>query len=288
MKNKFESETDTLIPKSPETSQTPKTPESLDLKPADSDQAEAGTEKIPAKEIVKTVEEIKNTPEVLEKEYAEIKTMADFIEYLKAGLLAAKDEQEKKALAISLLRLKSAFTGLRKKPDQYKIGVTAKGEWSVYKKNAREFRVSPEILSAVQDCRISAKEMNIAFREAELEEKGVADTGFQQLLIENKFQGNTGEYHKKEKWSAKRIFGKSEDTLDRVMDAKALADYFLEKEVQKRLDQGREIKARELAAYLSPRFKKGAPEVFKKLMRQNYSFREQIQAILDKSEKSER
>lgn len=286
MENKFESETGSLNSETLETSETPETTKSLEPEPAGAYQTEAGAKEMPAKKIAETVAEIKNTPEVLEKEYAEIKTMADFIEYLKAGLLAAKDEQEKKALAISLLRLKSAFTGLRKKPDQYKIGVTAKGEWSVYKKNAREFRVSPEILSAVQDCRISAKEMNIAFREAELEEKGVADTGFQQLLIENKFQGNTGEYHKKEKWSAKRIFGKSEDTLDRVMDAKALADYFLEKEVQKRLDQGRDIKARELAADLSPRFKKGAPEAFKKLMRQNYSFREQIQNILDKSGKS--
>lgn len=234
----------------------------------------------------KAREDINNAKEIIEKEYADIKSMVDFIEYLESKLELSEDSQEKKAIAISLLRIKSALAGLKIEPEKLKIGVTSDGKWSVYNKNASEFRVSEEMIEAVDDCRLSATEMNVSFREAMLEEKGINDVGLQQLQIE-KLGINSGEYHKKERWSVKRIFGKwgEKNILEKAMDPKELADYFLEKEVAKRLNLGRKIKANDLAPYLTERFKKAAPKAYKKLIQSGYVFRASVEDFISNKER---
>ncbi|MCK4540303.1 hypothetical protein KAU09_04075 [Candidatus Parcubacteria bacterium] len=229
----------------------------------------------------KVLEDIRSAKEIPEKEYEQIKTMADFIRVLEDRLAATEDAQEKNAIAYNLLRVQSAFVGLKVKPAKFKIGIAKDGKLSVYNKNVQEFRVSPELLESIEDCKLDAKTMGISFKEAEIEKSGILDTGFQQLMIE-KSGINSGEYHKEERWSVKRIFGKwgEKNVLDLVKEPKKLADYFLEKEIEKRLKQARKIEAKELAPYLSDQFKKGAPKLHEKLRKSGYGFRGRVKEII--------
>ncbi|MCK5510152.1 hypothetical protein KAI65_01225 [Candidatus Parcubacteria bacterium] len=235
----------------------------------------------------KVLKDIQSAKEIPEKEYEQIKTMADFIKMLEDRLTIAEDVQEKNAIAYNLLRVKNAFVELKIKPEKFKIGITEDGKWSAYNKNVQEFRVSKELLESVEDCRVDAKEMKISFKEAELGKDGVADTGFQQLIIE-KSGVNSGEYHKEEKWGVKRIFCKwgEKNVLDLIDKPKEFADFFLKKEIEKRLKQARKIKSKDLASYLSKQFEKGAPKLYQKLKASNYDFCTRTKEIILSLEKN--
>ena len=229
----------------------------------------------------KALENIQSAKEIPKKEYEQIKTMADFIKILEDRLVATEDTQKRNAIAYNLLRIKSAFVGLKIKPEKFKIGATEDDKLSVYNKSVQEFRVAPELLELIEDCKLDAKVMGISFKEAEIEKSGVADTGFQQLMIE-KSGVNSGEYHKKERSLAKRIFGVEENVLDLIDKPKEFADFFLEKEIEKRLKQGRDMKAKDLAPYLLAQFKKSAPKLYKKLQASGYDFRKRVKEIISR------
>lgn len=229
----------------------------------------------------KALKDIQSAKEIPKKEYEEIKTMADFIKILEDKLATTGDVQEKNAIAYSLLRVKNIFAELKIKPEKFKIGVIENGKWGAYNKNSQELRAAPELLELIKDCKMDMNIMGISFKEAEIEKSGVADTGFQQLMIE-KSGVNSGEYHKKERGLTKRIFGVEKNVLDLIDKPKEFADYFLEKEIEKRLKQGRKIKAKDLAPYLLAQFKKGAPKLYKKLQASGYDFRKRVKEIISR------
>ena len=228
------------------------------------------------------LEDIKNSKEIPEEKQENIKTVADFINSLEKRLLNIEDEEEKIKIAYHLVRIKGAFNKAGVKPYKFNIGATKDGSWSMYDKAGNSFKVDPEL---IENSKVDQNLLGIVIKEAEEEKKGFPDIGFQQLAIKG-----VKEYHKEERESAFRIFAKwNKDKVLNLYNIKApekLADYFLEKEVEKRFRKNPKINSSQLGKYLRAIFKKGAPELYKKLQANGYGFRTRTKEIILNLEKN--
>lgn len=233
-------------------------------------------------ELAKTeiLEEIKSAKEIPEIRQEKINTVADFVKELEESLSNMDDEKERIEIAYHIARINGALRMADTKAEKIRIGALKDGRLSVYDRNQQTIKVDEDLLENIADY---GKVMGLAVKEAEMEKGGILDVGFQQLVIA-KSGISSGEYHKKEKWSVARIFGKwgQTDVLDlySIKTPKKLADYFLEKEIDQRLKKGRKLKAEEIAPYLEKQFKLGAPILYKKLMQAGYGFRGRAREII--------
>ena len=241
-----------------------------------------GNKDIAKKDILKDIE---NSKEVPEEKQENIKTVADFINNLEECLLNTEDEEEKTKIAYHLVRIKGAFNKAGVKLDKFNIGVTEDGRWSMYDKAGNSFKIDPEL---IENSKVDQNLLSIVLEEAEAEKKGFSDIGFQQLAIKKLIGAN--EHHKEERDSAFRVFVKWDKdkvlNLYNIKSPEKLADYFLEKEVEKRFRKNSKINSSQLGKYLRVIFKKGAPELYKKLQANGYGFRTRTKEIILSLEKN--
>jgi len=225
------------------------------------------------------LKDIKDSKKIPEEKQENIKTVADFINNFEECLLNTEDEEEKIKIAYHLVRIKGAFNKAGVKPDKFNIGATKNGSWSMYDKAGNSFKIDPEL---IENSKVDQNLLSIVLNEAEEEKKGFPDIGFQQLAIKKSVGAR--EYHKKERERAFRTFVKwDKDKVLNLYNIKApekLADYFLKKEVEKRFRKNSKINSSQLGKYLRAIFKKGAPELYKKLQANGYGFRTRTKEII--------
>ena len=231
------------------------------------------------------LKDIKYSKEIPEEKQENIRTVADFINNLKECLLNTEDEEEKTKIAYHLVRIKGAFNKAGVRPDKFNIGATKDGSWSMYDKAGNSFKVDPEL---IENSKIDQGLLGIVLEEAKAEKQGFADIGFQQLAMK-KLIGAL-EYHKDKRESALRVFPQWRKdkvlNLYNIKSPEKLADYFLKKEVEKRFRKNSKINSSQLGKYLRVIFKKGAPELYKKLKANGYGFRTRTKEIILSLEKN--
>ncbi|MCK5319853.1 hypothetical protein KAJ61_00505 [Candidatus Parcubacteria bacterium] len=231
------------------------------------------------------LEGIKNSKKIHEEKQENIRTVADFINNLEECLLNTEDEEEKTKIAYHLVRIKGAFNKSGVKPDKFNIGATKDGSWSMYDKAGNSFKIDPNL---IENSKVDQNLLGIVLEEAEEEKKGFSDIGFQQLAIKKLIGAR--EYHKDKRESALRVFPQwRKDKVLNLYNIKApekLADYFLEKEVEKRFRKNSKINSSQLGKYLRVIFKKGAPELYKKLQANGYRFSTRTKEIISSLEKN--
>ena len=231
------------------------------------------------------LKDIKYSKEIPEEKQENIRTVADFINNLKECLLNTEDEEEKTKIAYHLVRIKGAFNKAGVRPDKFNIGATKDGSWSMYDKAGNSFKVDPEL---IENSKIDQGLLGIVLEEAKAEKQGFADIGFQQLAMKKLI--GASEYHKDKRESALRVFPQWRKdkvlNLYNIKSPEKLADYFLQKEVEKRFRKNSKINSSQLGKYLRAIFKKGAPELYKKLQANGYGFRARTKEIILSLEKN--
>ena len=230
------------------------------------------------KEVEKTREDIKNSPEKKEQK-EEIRDVSEFLEVLESRI-AESEGSEKVSLSFHLRKIKEALRQAKLKPKEIKLMSSTNKEDINYKRNEREIRIREDILDDVlKDKRLFAT----IFSEGQIEKtRDIRDLGFQLLAIEKRMPINR-EIGKIEKQAAERAF--SNLGLNQALklydfkNPEKLADSFLEKDLEKRMQKRGKINKMEsiaVAIYLSQVFKKGAPKLYKKLQDRKYAWRAKV------------
>jgi len=233
-------------------------------------------------DIAEAEEDIKNSPE--KQEGREIKTVADFLEILEDEILELEekgDEEDGIKLAYHLIKIKGALRQAKIKPEKLSLMSLNNDEMVDYDRSKRKLKVRRDIL---EDLGRDLQFLKTVFTELQFEKnQDIRDTGFQLLLAKKKMSINK-EVGKKERQATEGTFdnlgiSKALD-LYNFKNPEKLADYFLEKEVTKRLKSGRKIKPFQLAIYLYRVFKKGAPELYKELRKKKYDWRTKTKELI--------
>jgi len=240
------------------------------------------------KEEIDNIEgDIRNTPEKEQYEQKEIKTVAEFLEVLENEIMESDDEKEKKELAFHLIKIKGALRQAGLKAKKLSLMSLNNEEMIDYDRFKKKIKVRRDILD---DFSRNQQFFATIFSEIKLEkDKDIRDTGFQLLTIKKKMNINK-EVSKKERQATIRTFDNlGIDTALKLYDfanPEELANYFLEKEVKKRLEErGKINKAKSIliAVYLSRLFKKGAPELYKKLKEKKYAWRAKVWELVQEN-----
>lgn len=234
-----------------------------------------------AKKIDQARREIDNSPEKEQYEQKEIKNMAEFLEVLEDRILESDDEEEKIKLAFHLIKIKGALHQAKIKPGKLSLMGLSAEDLVEYNHHKRKLEVRRDILD---DFEKNQKFFATIFSEVQIEkDKNIRDVGFQLLSVQKKISINK-EIDKKERQATERVFDKlginTALKLYNYVKPEKLADYFLEKEIEKRKDKINFLNSSAWALYLSRLFKKGAPELYKKLKTKNYSWRAKVKDVL--------
>jgi len=240
-------------------------------------------------DITEIVQEIKDSPE--KQEQQEIKNVAEFLEVLEDRIVQCKedeDSEEEMKLAFHLIKIKGALRQAKLRPEKLNLMSSNNNKMVDYNKSKNKLKVREDIL---EDLERDQKFLATIFSEIQFEKKeNNKDTGFQLLALKKKMPINM-EINKKERQATERIFDElGMNTALKLYDFKhpeKLADYFLEKEVEKRLKERKKInKAKSIlvAIYLSSLFKKGAPELYDRLGDKNYAWRSKVWELIQKNQ----
>jgi len=234
--------------------------------------------------IAEAEEDIKNSPEKREKK--EIKNMAEFLEVLEDKIEQSDDEGEKKKLAFHLVKIKGALRQARVSSDKVSLMSLSSEELSEYNRQKHKLMVREDILD---DLARNQQFFATIFSEMKLEkDKNIRDAGFQLLTIKKKLSINK-EIDKKERQVTARVFDNlgvnTALKLYNFTKPEELADYFLKEEVGKRMEKREKINKAQsimISMYLSKLFKKGTPELYKKLKAKKYAWRAKVWDLVQK------
>lgn len=269
-----------------------KAPEALEkLKAPSSDMFLEEGEKNPPEqqtEVEETIKDINNSPE--KHEQKEIKNVAEFLEVLEDRIMQCKedgDNEEKMKLAFHLIKVKGSLRQAKLRPEKLSLMALSSDELTKYDRTKNKLKVRKDILD---DLKRDQQFLATIFSEIRLGSEGTRDIGFQLLAIKKKMPINK-EIDKKERQATERTFdnlgiNKALNLYD-FRNPEKLADYFLEKEVVKRLEERKKInkpKSILMAVYLSALFKKGAPELHKKLREGEYAWQSKVWGLIQKNQ----
>jgi hypothetical protein len=229
----------------------------------------------------KTRKDINSSSE--KQEQKKIKNTAEFLEVLEDKILQCedgKDDEKKMKLSFHLIKIKGALRQAGLKPEKLSLMGLSSDELTDYDRTENKLKVRGDILD---DLEKNQQFLATIFSEVQIEKKGIRDIGFQLLTIKKKMSINK-EIGKKEKQATERTFdemgiSKALDMYD-FKNPKELADYFLEKEVEKRRGKINFLNYFTVANTLSQLFKKGAPKLYDELRKKKYPWRSKVKELV--------
>ena len=246
-------------------------------------------EKRPKPELVKPKEDIEQ-----EKEQREINTVKDFIDDLEWKHNECEDEQMKNKIALQVTKIETALRVSGLNADKVYISRMPDGVLGLFDSNANRIEFSEDLLS---DFNSGEQLMKTVFvHEGVHKNKKFVDEGLTQLFVKKRISATPGIYEEEQR-AAKRAFYKiGVDKALKLYDIDHPGRLFgeclrtgleIKYKGQTKILKGIESNKRKLEFVsskekerISREFKKGAEELFKKLIPHGYDIKKNIKKIL--------
>ncbi len=248
-------------------------------------------EEKPKPELVKSKEDIEQE---MEKQEIKINTVDDFINDLEWRHNECEDEQMKNKIALQVTKIETALRVAGLSADKVYVSKMPDGVLGLFYPNANRVEFSEDLLS---DFNSDEQLIKTVFVHEEVhKDKKFADEGLTQLFVKKKISATPGIYEEEQR-AAKRAFYKvGIDRALKLYDIDHPGRLFgeclkigLEYKYrgQTKMLEGIESNKRRLEFLsskekerISREFKKGAEELFKKLIPHNYNIKKEIKKIL--------